>query len=341
MEMNAYQAFYDSVVWRDISSRGKLELEGADRVTFLHALITQDVTGLNEGHGRQGMLLTATGKIIADFNYYRFPESILIDVARIRTAALRDLISHYIIMDDVTVEDLSSDRFHFSIEGPAAPELLGQVLESDLPEAPWQVSVVRWREAELLVVRRNELSEAGFEVIGPASAGRLFNRTLLKTGERFGLVELDGESWEALRLERGIPVYGQDMDEKNNPVQVGNLWAYSLTKGCYPGQEVVAKATNLGGVSRRLVRLALEGDSVPSRRDRICKSGQEVGWITSAAWSPKLESVAGLGYVKRTFTEPGTQVEVVRNEGAPLEARIDGFPAPDLWNPGSRLDSGD
>jgi folate-binding protein YgfZ len=341
MKMSAYQAFYDKVVWRDLSSRGKLKLEGPDRVTFLHALITQDVTGLNEGQGRQGMLLTATGKIVADFNYYRLPESILIDVARIRTAALRDLISNYIIMDDVTVEDLSSDRFHFSIEGPAAPELLGGILESDLPSASWQVGAVEWRSTELLVIRRNELSEAGFEVIGPASAGRLFNRTLLETGERFGLVEMDGESWEALRLERGIPIYGLDMDEKNNPVQVGNLWAYSLTKGCYPGQEVVAKATNLGGVSRRLVRLTLEGDSVPSRRDRIRQSGQEVGWITSAAWSPKLESVAGLGYVKRAFTEPGTRLEVVRDEGVPLEATVDGFPTADLWNPGSRPDSGD
>jgi folate-binding protein YgfZ len=118
--------------------------------------------------------------------------------------------------------------------------------------------------------------------------------------------KLSSETCEILRLEKGIPLYGVDFTEKNNPVEAGLENAYSLTKGCYAGQEVVSKAIRVGSVPKALSRMKLEGRIVPERGTAVTsREGKEIGKITSAVMSPLLGCPIAFGFLKRGFWTPG------------------------------------
>ncbi len=131
------------------------------------------------------------------------------------------------------------------------------------------------------------------------------------------------EAAESLRLERGIPRFGVDFTERNNPVEAGLQYAISFTKGCYVGQEVVSKATYVGGVSRRLVRLRIaEESAAPAGTDIIDDGGKKVGVVTSSAYSPEFRSAIAFGYVKSRFACPGIQVAAAYPGGRLVEAEV-------------------
>lgn len=312
-----YRAAQSGVAWRDLSERAKLRAGGPDRVDFLHAVLSNEVRALPDFAGRYGALLTATGKIVADFDYYRFPEFFLIDVARELSERLRATLEGYIIMDDVILEDLSARFRHFAFEGETAPELLLELLGGPLPETPRRIVPILWEGAEIWLLRKDQLSDSGFEVIVPSDQASGFRERMKEKGRACGLVEIGVEAFDILRLERGIPLNGVDFSDRNNPIEIGLSDAYSLTKGCYPGQEVMAKATNIGGVARLLVRMRLAGRSVPEAGAKVySQDGREIGRITSSGFSPRLDQTVALALVKRAKASVGMKhrVEVGRED---------------------------
>jgi folate-binding protein YgfZ len=140
------------------------------------------------------------------------------------------------------------------------------------------------------------------------------------------LPEIDLDTFEVIRIERGVPRFLADMDEDTIPLEAGiEDRAISFTKGCYVGQEVIVRVTTRGGgrVAKRLVRWHADDSApiVPLRDARILAAGRDVGRVTSAAFSPLLGKVVGLGYVHRDFVEPGTDVTIVWND-APIKAVV-------------------
>jgi folate-binding protein YgfZ len=136
--------------------------------------------------------------------------------------------------------------------------------------------------------------------------------TLLTDGGRsHGVIPIGWETLNVLRIEAGIPWYGLDMDETNLLPETGlEEVAVSDTKGCYVGQEVIARLRTYGSVSRKLMGLTLEGPSVPQAQDPIMKDGQPLGNITSACCSPTLKRPIAMGYVKRPFYQVGATVQI-------------------------------
>jgi len=135
--------------------------------------------------------------------------------------------------------------------------------------------------------------------------------------------EIGREAAEALRLERGIPQFGVDFTPRNNPIEAGLQHAISFTKGCYVGQEVVSKATYVGGVNRRLVRLRVADESpVPAGAEIVDAGGKKVGAVTSSAYSPESRSAIAFGYVKRTFANAGTRLAAAYPGGRLVEAEV-------------------
>jgi folate-binding protein YgfZ len=317
-----YQAVRDAVGFLDLSDRGKIEVTGPDRITFLHSMISNDVKELPEWAGRYGTFLTARGRIVADFFYYKFPEQIILDITTDLLSKTKQTLEKYIIMDEVDLKDVSSDSCHFSLQGPNASNLVKELLGNFGPEEQYAVKEVNWQETTLWLIRKNELAESGFEMIVPRKIAPSLRAALEKKGSSSGLREIGVEARNMLRLEAAIPWYGVDMDENRYPVEARLDQAISYTKGCYLGQEVVSKATHVGGVSNLLMGLKIQAEQIPSQGSLVFnEAGKQIGAVTSAVFSPRCSGPIAFAYLKRAFAEPGglCQVEVGTGESAPAE----------------------
>ncbi len=325
--LEEYQAVRDAVGFLDLSDRGKIEVTGPDRVTFLHSMISNDVKELSEWAGRYGTFLTARGRIVSDFFYYKFPEQITLDITTDLLAKTVQTLEKYIVMDEVDLKDVSSDSSHFSLQGPGASKLVQELLGDSGPEEQYTVREVKWQEATLWIIRKNELAESGFEMILPRDIAPSFQAALLEKGSGSGLREIGREARNILRLEASIPWYGVDMDENRYPVEARLNEAISYTKGCYLGQEVVSKATHVGGVSNLLMGLRVRSEQIPSQGSSVFnEEGKQIGAVTSSVFSPRCKGPIAFAYLKRAFAEAGglCQVEVGGGESVPAEV-VDRF----------------
>ena len=320
--LDQHNAVREAVGFLDLTDRGKIGVTGPDRITFLHAMISNDVVELPELTGRYGTFLTDRGKIVSDFFYYKLPATLLIDVARDLLPVTKETLEKYIIMDEVELEDLSAQRAHFSLQGPKAADLVETLFGNAIPGEPYQMRKVDWEGASLWLVAKRDLAESGCELILPTAIAESLKKAILKEGDSLGLAEIAQEARNILRLEAGIPWYGEDMDEHRYPMEARLESAVSLTKGCYLGQEVVSKATHIGGVSNLLMGLKIREPVVPAKDARVLSDeGTPIGAITSAVFSPRFEHPIALAYLKSKFALPGEvcQVETVEGTTAPAE----------------------
>lgn len=325
--LEEYQAVREAVGFLDLSDRGKIEVTGPDRVTFLHSMISNDVEELPEWAGRYGTFLTARGRIISDFFYYKFPDELIMDISTDLLARTIERLEKHIVMDQVNLKDVSSDSEHFSLQGPAASDLVQEVFGDSAPATPYAVQDVTWQESTLWLIRKDELAVSGFEMILPGQIASSLKGVLQEKGSSLGLRELGREARNILRLEAGIPWYGVDMNENRYPMEARLQEAISLTKGCYVGQEVVAKATHTGGVSNLLMGLKIKEDRIPPHDSPVLNDeGRQIGTVTSAVFSPRWQCSIAFAYLKRAFARPGQlcQVELAQEDLVPAEV-VDQF----------------
>ena len=317
-----YESVSTGVGWRNLSSRAKLQVTGADRVRFLHSMISNDVEGLEDYQGRYGTFLTARGKMVADFYYYRLPRMVLMDVDRSLAERTREALETYVIMDEVELS--LSDRFsHFSLQGPRTGDLVRALLEAAIPAQPLQVAETDWAGDSALLVHKADVGVAGCEILMSTNNASSFSRALSEWNGSFPVRRLDPEVWNLLRIEAAIPQFGVDMDGGNYPMEARLDSAISLTKGCYLGQEVVAKATHIGGVGRFLMGLVLDGEEPPEPGARVLSpEGKAIGSVTSSAVSPRLNGPIALGYVRRAFARPGQVLDVELGPESRIQAEV-------------------
>jgi folate-binding protein YgfZ len=168
-----------------------------------------------------------------------------------------------------------------------------------------------------MIVVRDRTGQSGYDMIIPNDeAEAVWQGFLLK-----GITPVGQDALEILRLEAGYPRYGVDVDENTIILEAGYKDAISFTKGCYLGQEVVARATHIGRVNKNLVQFKAESDHAPSPKSKFQDNGKEAGYVTSAAFSPGLKAVVGLGYAQRDFAKEGIKL-VVESAQGPLPTVI-------------------
>ncbi len=304
----------------DYSDRGKVRVQGPDHVSFLHSMISHDVQSLGQQAGRYATLLTHNGRLICDFYFYKLDGFILIDLDAGRAPVLVDSLNRFIIMDDVEVVDETVVWDHLSIQGPLAVQILEQIVPEPLARKLYQVQEVPSMDA--LVINKPALAEAGYEIFLPRGLGQALAAQILDEFGPRGVAKVDGRTRNVLRLERGTPRFGVDMDESNYPMEAGLEEAISLDKGCFPGQEVVAKATYVGGVRRRLCKLLFSpGSPVPAHGAKVICNERKAGAVTSAVYSIRLQRPIALASLIQARARPGDEVTVVGN-GNPLQARV-------------------
>lgn len=302
----------------DRSRAGLLRLTGADRRSYLHNLLTNDIASLQPGTGCYAALLTPQGRMISDMRVFELGDRVLIDLPRDLAEMVRAHLDRFIFSEDVQVEDVSAALTEVGVYGPAAASALGSVVTADaLGSLPLFGNVQRAVDGiEFVLIRSDEPGVPGFDLVIDRERAEHI-RGMLRSA---GAVDVDPAVAETVRIEAGRPLFGVDMDSDTIPLEAGiEDRAISRTKGCYVGQEVIVRVLDRGHgrVAKRLMGLTLPEDApVPARDTAIASNAREVGRITSATDSPTLRRPIALAYVHRDFTAPGTEVTLANGSTA-------------------------
>jgi folate-binding protein YgfZ len=272
---------------------GVIDLRGEDRVRFLHGMVSNDIEKLLPGQGCHAAMLTTKGKLVADFVVLAEPERLRLVLAASLLDKIRAHLDKHIIMDDVELE--AAELAAVGVYGDDAAAALARATGLDAA----RLAALPPYHSAGSVVRTPELGGVGFHVLGGGDA----------LVAALAGAPLDDAEFEERRIEAGTPRYGVDMGEDRLPIEAGISDAVSFEKGCYLGQEVIARATNLGHINRRLVGLVVEGETPAAAGAKLAApSKPEAGFVTSSARSRRLGKTLALGYVHRTLWDPGTQL---------------------------------
>jgi folate-binding protein YgfZ len=314
-DRDAYDAARHRSALVDRSDVGRLVVAGADRRSYLHGLLTNDIGALGPGQGCYAAYLTPQGRMITDLTVYELGDVVLLTLPRATIDGVKTKLEQFVFTEEVQIGDVSETFASVAVVGPqAAPVaagVLGGVTEAQLTGLPAHGNLRAAADGEAVIVLRvTDAGVPGYELlIDRARMPEL--RARLVTA---GAVALDPETAEAIRIEAGVPKFGRDMDEETIPLEAGiEARAISLTKGCYVGQEVIIRVLHRGHgrVARKLVGLLVDGTAAPAPGTPVLSSdGQEIGHVTSSAISPSIGGPIALAYVHRDYVEPGTPVAV-------------------------------
>ena len=300
----------------DLSQRGKTKVTGEDRVKWLQSIISNDILPLDAGQGIYSSLLTHKGKMLSYFRVYQLGESLMLeDVGETGDATFSTLRKFLLYGTKAKMENCAETWGLLLISGPKTFALVKSTFGADLAAMkPLSFVPMDIEGHSALLIRTEETGETDVEVLVPADGLKAVWDRLWAAGEAMGLKPFGAQALETLRVEAGLPKAGPDLNETIVPPEA-NLEgkAFSLTKGCYPGQEVVARMDTYGSIRRRLVGLILEDTLVPPPGAKLFSGEREVGWVSSAVRSPSLGKVIAFGFPLRDFTPPGTPLTVEIN----------------------------
>jgi folate-binding protein YgfZ len=302
--VDEYRAAREVAGLFDLPGRALIAVTGPLRQKFLHDILSNDVQSRTAGQGTRAAVMDVKGHLVAFLRVLVDRDEVLLEVSGGRVDVVESLLVHYRVAAPVRFRRREAEVL--ALVGPRAASVLRDAGATDLPDlAPESHAVVTVGGTQVRVARAGDLPAGGFVLHVPPDA----RDAVVSSLTRAGAVPLAPAVVDVLRIEDGRPWFGPDVSEENLLHETTLLGEYhSPTKGCYVGQEVIARLEARGGhVSKvlRALRLAAPG----AAGDAIHAGGKAVGRITTAGVSPGLGAVA-MGYVHRSAAEPGTVVEV-------------------------------
>ncbi len=309
-----YQAVQTRAGLIDVSHLGLLQITGKDKLSFLNALLPSELSKLKDGSGIHSALLNTKARVLADLFIYARGDDLVVDTCDVAGFKVKDILDRFIITEDVKISDIAPQFVHLTLQGPESVRIMRELLGTELGDLK---SLESRMTGPTLVISRDRTGQSGYDIILPNDeAEAVWQGFLLK-----GITPVGTDALEVLRLEAGYPRYGIDVDENTIILEAGFKDTISFSKGCYLGQEVVARATHIGRVNKNLVQFQTESERVPAPKSVFDANGKDAGYVTSAAFSPGLKAVVGLGYALRDFAKQGTKF-LVETELGPLSTTI-------------------
>ncbi len=323
-----HRAVRQAVGISDLSHRGKIRVSGEDRMNWLQSVASNDVLQLRPGQGCYSSFLTHKGKMLTYFRLYVQLDAVMLeDVGEIGEATFQALRKFLLYGTKAKMENCAESWGLLLVSGPKAAYVIQSAFGVDVADLqPVNFVSAQIGGGQVLVLRTEETGEVDIEVLLPADSLSTAWNSVMEAGSKFGIKAVGTHAREALRLEAGIPKAGADLNEEIVPPEA-NLEgkAFSLSKGCYPGQEVVARMDTYGNVRRHLVGLMMKDSAVPAAGAKLFAGDREVGWISSATRSPQLGRVIAFGFPLRDFSKPGTALSV-EIEGTRHETTVHALP---------------
>ena len=330
--ISEHHAVRNTVGIADVSYRGRHRLIGEDRAKFLHRIISNDVESLSSGQGTYATILTHRGKIIADMHISVLADAICINTAPETTESLFTELDKYIIADDVEIFDVTADTGAIAVHGPASTALVQSVLGiNELTTLPERHNCFREADAlfkyAIVCVRTEDTGEVGWTLYTAAEGLVPLWETLMTEGARLDVQPIGWNALESLRIEAGIPRYGTELTDAVIPLEAELEHAIDFEKGCYIGQEIVARMKYRGHPNRLLRGIEIDVNLISHdcHSDflgaRVFNGDREVGWVTSATFAPTRGKTVALGYVRMAVTEAGSRVRIETSAG-PVDGTV-------------------
>ncbi|MGH9745329.1 MAG: YgfZ/GcvT domain-containing protein [Candidatus Acidiferrales bacterium] len=311
-----YRAARESVALIDTNWHASIILSGPDRVRYLNAIVSNDVKSLGEGSGALALLLNPQGHILAELEIYALKEKLLVRTHASVREKIIQVLDKFIIMDDVTLEDATSQLGSLAIEGPQAATIVAQSAGLSLDGfSEMAFAEVPIDAIPCHLIRRSHFStahsnSAGAEIIAPREKLEVIWQNLHTAAHAQHGAPIGMQALNALRLEAGIPWFPVDFNDTVIPHEAAlEATHISFSKGCYTGQEIVERVRSRGHVNRRRTQLKFSTQEPPKEGTKLLVNGAEVGSVTSAAFSPAAGAAIGMAYVRREHNSPGTILE--------------------------------
>ncbi len=289
-------------------SRTRIEATGSDRASFLHNFCTNDVKQLQPGAGCEAFITSVQGKTIGHGYLLADEERITLDSVAGQGELLYAHLDRYLITEDVELAD-SSSQFQTLLVGGAKLRELAESIRLPLPDDFCGHAIALVAAKQIGIARTNITSDSAFQITVRTEDAPLIVEALVAEGA----MECSIEAMTLARVENGVPEFGLDITDVNLPQEVDrNDSAISFTKGCYLGQETVARLDALGHVNRVLRRISIQvtpDTPGPKTGDEIVVDDKKIGWFGTVANTPDAHVLAALAYVKVQHADVGTTMQ--------------------------------
>ncbi len=320
-----YEALTHTVGLIDLPHVGILRLRGGDRVRFLNAMVTNDVAGLARGSACSALLTTTKGRIVAELLILAREDELLVLVMQGSTARVFEALDSHIIADDVQLTDMSAEMAMFSLEGPKSREIVWRIFPREpLPLEPLTFTENEYQGMRAIVVRHSVAGEKGMHVLVSRGHADHMRDFLVQAGVGMDMQVVGRVAWNVRRVEAGLPWYGHDVSEDNFPKEARLDDHVSYEKGCYMGQEPIARMHYRGHPNWQLVGLtaadAPESLAYPARVEKIAELPtlvRDADAVRADASSLSLDHAAGV----ELFAPDADDVAAIADEiseGGPL-----------------------
>lgn len=298
----------------DLSSRGRILVTGSEAVQFLNGLITNDMKTLETGRWMPAAFPNVQGRLLAAVRVIHQAETdknvcptFLIDTEAATHDHALKIIERFTLAGDFHVSDITGATAQITVQGKQAAAIVGSALGNEAAQLPENGAIqASWQGSDVTIIKCTHTGEDGFDLIAESEQAESLWDSLQSAGPR----PVGHDALEILRIEAGIPRYGIDVDDSNVVTEALDE-AVSYTKGCYVGQEIIARIKYRGHVAKKLTGISFEKEINLEAGATIKSSDhKDIGRITSATFSPRLQRTIALGYVKFDHLGPGTVIKV-------------------------------
>jgi aminomethyltransferase len=319
-----YYAALNGAAFADEGAAGRIFMRGKDRAALLQRLSTNDIVRLRPGQGARTVLTTPIGRIIDVLTVHALEEALLIATSQGQGGPVwAHLKKNIFFNDQVSLEAAGRSHGQLALYGANATAVLEQLSGSTLGELGLQhTATIELAGAQALVARREPIGGTSWTLYPPAERLDAVRDALLASG----VAPIDAGTLDVLRVEHGYPAFGRELSQEYIPLETGLLDAVSFTKGCYVGQEIIARMESRGRLAKVLRGLKLTSDdrrpTTDSESDpfvfgrssfvapmKLNVDGKEAGDLTSVVVSPRFGPI-GLAYVRSAHAEPGGSVGI-------------------------------
>jgi tRNA-modifying protein YgfZ len=296
------RAVHQTAVLHDASHWGRLLICGADHLGFLHRMTTNHFESLEPGSGLRAVFPDNRSRILDLGTFYRRSDATLVVLSPQAAASILPWLDRYLFAEKVELREVTDESAMIELAGPEAVRIAMENLDIDLSSVP--PDHLLKSSADLWLARLDRCSHPGLRAAGnPDVIGELWEKL-----EEAGAHPAGEEAWEILRIEDGLPAFGRELTDEHNPWEAGLDDTIHMNKGCYIGQEVIARLDSYDKVKQHLVGLRWTEGHLPPPNTELTVDGKAVGRATSAVHSPHLNQNIGLAYVRRAHCESGTRL---------------------------------
>lgn len=297
-----WQALMHGAGLADLTRMGRLHITGADALDLLNRLTTNKLETLPPGSARDTVVTNGNGRVVDFLSLAALPDRLLCLTSPGRAQTVIDWLDTYTFGEDITVADRSADMAQLALAGPSAVRVLADIGVADIPAQRDSVAVAAIAGTDVILWRTLPGGADGFHLLVDTPRVAAVRQALMDGGA----MGVAPETWDAYRVCNGMPAYGAEFDESANPLEARLSGAISEDKGCYTGQEVIARLMTYRKVQRRLMAVDLDAPVAPG--SELTEAAHRAGIVTSVAVLPDGRGI-GLAMVSMKMAAPGRALE--------------------------------